>query len=102
MIYVVSDTHVALTSFSLKSHLKKDFLFQLVYNAINFLIQFGKHFPSLFHSTYTTCTVTDDHKNIILEEKNWPLSLFHLEKNKKDSYRCIRTRPGQKSWKHQK
>lgn len=48
IIYVVFDTRIALTSFSLKSHLKKDFLFQSVYSAINFLIQFGKHFPSLY------------------------------------------------------
>lgn len=40
IIYVVFDTRIALTSFSLKSHLKKDFfLFQLLYSAINFLIQ---------------------------------------------------------------
>lgn len=55
-----------------------DFLFQLLYNAINFLTQFGKYLLSLYCSTYTTCTVTDNHKHTILEQ-NLSLPLIHLK-----------------------
>lgn len=45
-----------------------DFLFQLLCNAINFLTQLGKCLLSLYHSKYTTCTVTENHKNTISEQ----------------------------------
>lgn len=70
-----------------------DFLFQLLYNAINFLTQFGKYLLSLYCSTYTTCTVTDNHKHTILEQ-NLSLPLIHLkQKGFKSNWNTKNTKP---------